>query len=206
MTEKIILGTDSADYHLIPECISLITNVQGMTCEIGLREGGASQIIMQALHDTKQDKTHIAIDPYGNIECAAHDNNLFTRFDYTNEMRDKCMIGIYTIARDLNVNFLFFPLEDTEFFNRYADGVPVYQQHKTINNQYSFVFFDGPHATQPIIKEVLFFNERSVIGTVFLFDDIPYYNHKHIEDQYLFPLGWELVSKTDRKASYKKVK
>jgi hypothetical protein len=196
------LGTDNIDYHLLTEGIGLISNVAGMTCEIGLREGGGSQFIMDAINNTKQQRTHIAIDPYGNIIAEAKDNE-FRRFDWDNNMRNICLSNMYQLASELNINFLFFQLEDTEFFNRYADGVPIYNEVKSIENLYAFVFFDGPHGTQAVIKEFEFFNARANSGAVFVFDDISYYDFALIEKQYL-GTNWELVNKTTTKASYKK--
>ena len=197
------LGVDNVDYHIVIEGVKMVADVPGMTCEIGIREGGSSQYIMETLRETGQTKTHVAIDPFGNIICEARDGD-FGRFDYTNIMRNRCLIGLYQLSIDLNINLVFFQLEDTEFFNRFADGVPLYNEHKFMANIYSFVFFDGPHGTDAIIKEFNFFNERAPSGAVFVFDDITFYNFSKIEQEHLIPSGWELVSKTSAKASYKK--
>lgn len=195
------LSTDSSDYHLISEAVKAVKNVDGLTCEIGLRAGGGSEYILRALKVTDQNKTHIAIDPYGNIEYESHEG-LVERLDYTNTMRDTCMIDMYTLARALNINFLFFPLEDTEFFKRYADGVPVYQEYKTIESSYAFVHFDGPHAHEPLVTEFKFFDARAPKGAHFVFDDVRFYDHEKFEQEYIFPAGWDLVRKTFVKASY----
>ena len=197
------LGVDNIDYHLIEEGVGLVASVPGMTCEVGLREGGGSQYIMEALQKTGQNKIHIAIDPYGNIECEAR-NNSFSRFDYTNTMRNRCLSEMYKISTELNIDFLFFQLEDTEFFKRYGDGIPVYNEKKSIQNTYSFVFFDGPHGTNAIINEFNFFNERASAGAVFVFDDITFYDFSSIEQNNLVPTGWKLITKTTAKASYRK--
>ena len=200
-----MLTADSGDYHLITNAVSKVKDINGLTCEIGLRGGGGSYYVMEALSSTNQNKTHIAIDPYGNIEYESHENRK-VRLDYTNAMRDQCMIDIYTAAKFLNVNFLFFPLEDTEFFKRYKDGVPVYQEFKTLMNKYSFVHFDGPHAIKPLIKEFNFFHSRMDKGATIVFDDVSsYYDHDLLEQKYILPAGWELLDKTTKKASYAKV-
>jgi hypothetical protein len=64
------------------------------------------------------------------------------------------------ICQGKKVNFQFFNLEDTEFFERYAEGVPVYNQVKTIWKTYSFVHFDGPHAFDSLMTEIDFFYKR----------------------------------------------
>jgi isopropylmalate/homocitrate/citramalate synthase len=34
--------------------------------------------------------------------------------------------------------------KDTEFFKRYCDGIPIYDEYKRIVNKYAMVFLDGP--------------------------------------------------------------
>jgi hypothetical protein len=156
---------------------------------------------MDALVNPGQSKVHIAIDPYGNIEYE-HKEKDFVRLNYTNEMRDECLADLYNYARHIKQSFLFFNLEDTEFFNLYRDGVPVYNQFKAIENKYSFVHFDGPHAIEPLMIEICFFLDRANKGTCWVFDDIEgYYDHDKIE-QTLFKYGFKLIEKTKRKALY----
>lgn len=200
-----MLLSDNPDIKLIGESVDLIIGVPGLTCEIGLRAGGGSHYIMDGLRKTNQEKTHIAIDPFGNILYEAHDN-VYGRLGYNNVMRNECLSSLYKISTDLRIDFLFFQLEDTEFFKRYYDGIPVYKNdEKTIENTYSLVYFDGPHALKSVLAEFLFFNERASKGAVFLFDDTGHYDHATLEKDYLFKMGWELISKTTTKANYRKV-
>lgn len=200
-----MLECDNVDNQLISESVKLIADVKGLTCEIGLRAGGGSHLIMKTLKETGQDKTHIAIDPFGNILYEAHDN-VYGRLGYNNVMRNKCLTKLYQISTELKSDFLFFQLEDTEFFKRYSDGIPVYKcDEKTIENTYSFVYFDGPHALKSVLAEFLFFNERVANGAIFLFDDITHYDHALLENDYLFKNNWQLINKTTTKANYKKV-
>ncbi len=215
------LPADNGDYHVVIDGVKLVANVPGITCEVGVRAGGGSQYIMETLAETNQKKTHIGIDPYGNIPTEGR-NNGFTRYDYTNKMRNDCMIELYQLSTELSINFLFFALEDTEFFKRYGDGVPVYQNtgkggccthgsqncvkcgEKSIETQYSFVFLDGPHATTALIEEFHFFKNRTASGAVIAFDDINFYDIGLIERDHIFNSGWELITKTKIKASYRK--
>lgn len=194
------LPTDSLNYEVITAGVERAAPIAGMTCEIGLRRGGGSKYIIDALADQDQKKVHIAIDPYGNIEYADTDDHI-TRFDYTNEMRDDCLANIHLYCRQKKVDFLFFCMEDTEFFKRFADGVPVYDQHKRLETAYSFVHFDGPHAVKELTHEIAFFNERTPQGAVFVFDDVAQYDHQQIHT-YLKTLGWEVFKTTPRKWAY----
>jgi hypothetical protein len=198
---NIDLPGDSGDYHLLTKGIELSAHVPGMTCEIGLRRGGGTKHIIDALAIHAPHKAHIAIDPYGHIEYENKEGS-FVRLDYTNEMRDECLGNLYPFAKEKKINFQFHNLEDTEFFKRYADGVPVYNHVKEVINSYSFVHFDGPHAAAPLMTEMGFFLFRTAPGSCWVFDDVTgYYDHDQIE-QWLFIQNFKLIEKTWHKALY----
>lgn len=199
------LPGDSYDYDVITRAIKAIpNNKEGMSCEIGLREGAGTGFIMDALSKGSFPyKVHVAIDPYGNIIYARKDG-VDRRMNYTNEMRDKNIGSIYSYAMKVGVNFIFINLEDTEFFNRYDDGIPVYSDHKHLLSEYIFVFFDGPHQYELVLEEFIWFNERMTKGATIVFDDVNDYDHNKLED-FIKSSGWKLLEKTNRKASYQKI-
>jgi hypothetical protein len=198
----ISLPADSGCYDVITRAVEKCKDIPGLTCEIGLRCGGGTKVIVDALVASGSDKIHIAIDPYGNIEYA-HKDDCIARCDYTNAMRDEYVPNVYSYCKEQGVNFYFFNMEDTEFFKRYADGIPVYNQFKSIHNLYSFVHFDGPHTVTDVIAEIDFFHPRTPLGATFVFDDIAYYNHNEV-DSYLENLGWWIYETSDCKYSYVK--
>ena len=74
-------------------------------------------------------------------------------------------------------------------------------------DKYAFVFFDGPHDNKSLDIECKFFAERAAVGAVYVFDDIWKYDHdKIVENDWLFPAGFEVLEKKTIKASYRKVK
>lgn len=193
---------DSKDYYILVDAAFRCRNLPGLSCEIGLRGGGGSGYIMKAFAVSDQGfRTHIAIDPFGNIEYESHDG-VMERLDYNNAMRSLTMQALYKLAYNLNMNFLFFPLEDTEFFKRFKDGVPIYEEFKRLENQYCLVHFDGPHARKILEKEVKFFVERAVPKAVFVFDDVQYYDHASLHSEVLAPNNLRLHLYTGIKASY----
>ena len=199
-----MLETDSLEYETLTEAVTMIQDVPGFTCEIGIRRGGGSEIIMRQLdHTNQKNRIHIGIDPYGNIDYETA-QDVFYRYGYSNPMFYEAMVGLYSLASELNQHFLFFPLEDVEFFNRYSLGVPVYRDSKSIENQYALVHFDGPHAFEPVKNEFIFFSTRCQPGSVFVFDDIGNYPHDELENQFLFPQKWRLLRKGNTKALYVK--
>ena len=201
---QIELEQDSLEYNVLRNAALSIKDVDGMTCEIGVRRGGGSKIIIDALIESGNiNRHHICIDPYGNIDYVRTDN-LTGRLDYHNQMRNDCLFNIYAYVRNLPINLHFFVLEDVEFFKRYSDGVPVYHYEKTLLTKYALVHFDGPHSVDLIKQEINFFIDKTNPGSIFVFDDIRDYDHNKIEDL-LFSNGWVLLEKGQHKASYRKV-
>ena len=222
-----IFTTDSSEYEILHNAVLKIKGVDGAIAEIGTRMGGSAKIIIDTLvANDDTDRSMFCIDPFGNIDLEitninasihypgkyqiegdpmSKDNSFKTKFDYTNGMRNYIIPALTYYAYARISNFNFFCLEDYEFFKRYDDGVPVYNEVKSIINKYAFVFFDGPHTNEAVKEELEFFEKRSVIGSVFCFDDVWMMDHDRIVEEYLFERGWEVLEKGKIKASYKKI-
>jgi len=198
------MQTDSIEYDILINAIRRIHNIDGFTCEIGVREGGSSQIILDTLKKTNQNKVHIAIDPFGNIDYQ-HWENRIDKLQYTNKMKNNMLKNLYTYCSLNNMEVLYFPLEDTEFFKRYSDGVPVYNENKYIINTYALVFFDGPHTTNSVKNEFDFFYNKIPNGGIIVFDDINQYPHMENLDNYIKNKGFKMIERGFCKISYIKV-
>lgn len=198
------MNTDSREYHILENAVVKIKDVDGFTCEIGVREGGGTHIIMKTLRRTNQSKIHIAIDPFGNIDYE-HWENKKEKLDYTNYMKNNMLKNLYTYCSETNMECLFFPLEDNEFFAKYKDGVPVYNEYKQVINTYALVFLDGPHTTALVKNEFDFFNHKIPVGGVIIFDDIDQYPHMEKLDGYIQENNFKLLEKGDCKISYIKI-
>jgi hypothetical protein len=193
------------DYHIITNAIKAIpANKDGLTCEIGLRKGGTSSYIMDALSKRDGVKVHVAVDPYGDIIYAEKEGSDL-RLNYTNEMRDKYIGTVYLYAMEKGVNFVFMNMDDEEFFKRYPDGVSFYQEEKYTLGEYIFAHLDGPHQYEPVLNEFLWFNDRMTSGATMVFDDVESYDHIKLEEDHILPRGWKILEKHGRKASYQKL-
>lgn len=177
----------------------------GPSVEIGVRKGDSSYIIMQTLKESGSPRVHIGIDPYGNIDYRDWETCV-RKLDYTNDMRNKAMKNLWQWCTDNDYDFIYMPLEDTEFFKRFEDGVPVYNEVKTIVNEYSLVFYDGPHTTADVLREIEFFSKRTQVGGMWVFDDVQQYPHMEKVHPVILEYGFELVENDQIKASYKKVR
>lgn len=198
------MNTDSREYYILKNAVNQIQHIDGLTCEIGVREGGSTQIILDELLSTKQNKIHIAIDPFGNIDYA-HWENKTEKLDYTNKMKNNMLKNLYSYCADNNMEVIFFPLEDTEFFEKFSNGIPIYNENKSIINSYALVFLDGPHTTKHVKNEFDFFKNKIPIGGMIIFDDIDQYPHMDNLDPYIQSNNFNLVEKGDCKISYMKL-
>lgn len=199
------LPADSRRYDCLYQAAQSIKGIEGITCEIGLRRGGGSETIVQGCLDNDDKRVHIAIDPYGDIPYALGGGH--THFDYTNDMRGSALPRIFEWMHGKGVYFQFYGMEDTEFFRRFADGVPTYQNGvMTLENVYALVHFDGPHAVVPVRQEVEFFGTRSAVGTQWVFDDIETYAHETDVHPLILEFGFELADKADPKWRYVRVR
>ena len=219
-----VFTTDSQEYEILENAVKQIKGVEGAVVEIGTRRGGSAKLIIDTLTANEDtDRSMFCLDPYGNIELECtninmkvHYNAVFedgvdpmskeqtvkARFDYDNNMRNTIIPSLYFCAYRAGLNFSFFCMEDTEFFNRFADGVPVYDQFKRYENNYALVFFDGPHTNEAVKTELEFFEPRTKKGAIFIMDDVWMLEHDKIVEQFLFDRGWKVLEKKNIKASY----
>lgn len=205
MSDRFTLEIDSTDYDVLFRGVLSMTHANGIICEIGTRKGGSLVCIIDALLQ-KQDynRNVLSIDPYGEIAYRTAEGLLSTDPNYlfSNTLRNEAMVGLHHYVLDKPVNLVFMALEDTEFFARFADGVPFYQKNKTVLSKYSLVFFDGPHTTADVLQETLWFIPRTEQGSVFVYDDVTgYYDHNLVET-IIQNEGFVLLEKTAKKASY----
>lgn len=203
-------SVDSREYDILINACKRIDNVPGFTCEIGTYRGGSSyKIMLTRLLAHKENNCelypHISIDPYGNIEYTHWETRTERGRNYTNKIRNSTLKSLYNWCDSTDFPFLFFNMEDTEFFKRFADGVPVYNENKYLINSYALVFFDGPHSTQHIATEIEFFKGRTPVGGCWVFDDIDQYPHMVRIDPVVRNLGFQLLQKGICKISYIRV-
>lgn len=227
LSDEEVFGVDSQEYEILVNAAKNIKGVEGAVVEIGTRRGGSAKMIIDALSEQGDtNRPMFCIDPYGNIDLEitninasihypgkyevegdpmSKDKSFATKFDYTNDMRNRVIPSLYYYAYQRGLNFTFFCLEDHEFFKRYSDGVPVYNEQKNLINQYALVFFDGPHTNEAVDEELRFFLDRSVPGSVFVFDDVWMMDHDRIVEEKIFKLGWKTLERGNIKASYQKI-
>jgi len=157
---------DSSDYELLKKWCETtpIYNPKDRfySLEIGVREGLGSKIIMDSFKERLKGHPymHFGIDPYGNLNYQHYDDSGAYTCDYTDDMYEQ-------MVKDFEEYPMFnmIKMTDTQFMNE--NGHLEY---------FNFVHFDGPHMTKDVITESVWFANRSVKGTRFVFDDFPKYD------------------------------
>jgi len=194
---------DSAEYDILAEAVALAP-AEGIFCEIGLRRGGGIKVILDGVAKRGMAATVLSLDCYGHMPYMVTEDHR-DDFDYHNAMRDETLPGIYEYVRGKRINFVFFNLEDTEFFRRFADGVPIYaNKGKKVVNEYAFVHFDGQHTLGAVLTATRFIlNGRYMAGTSLCYDDIEGYDHQQVE-AILLHNGYETIRKGGKKAAYRR--
>ena len=194
---------DSTEYEILKEACKTLDTDDLFTAEIGVRQGQGSKIILDELIFKKH--WHIGIDPYGDIKYSHYDNDEKIKWNgdptpptYSNSMKKQ-------LIKDLDYpNFTLYQLGDDEFMKRFEDGVPIYRDKKEIKNKYDLVHFDGPHKTVDVLKEAIFFGERSHAGTVFVFDDYPRFDMDTVLKIIVNEYGFMLLKQGKNKISLKR--
>jgi hypothetical protein len=140
------------------------------SCEIGVREGLGSKIIMDNI---KNNYIHVGVDPYGDLVYEHLDNQEDFQWDgleqgvaptYPDSMRDTLLYDMMPYRKQ--GKFTLCNMTDTDFMNE--------SKHK--DSKFAFVFFDGPHTTRAVSTEAVWFANHSAPITRFVFDDWTSYN------------------------------
>jgi len=191
-------------YDAMTKYLLDLKDVSGITCEVGLRRGGGTVHIINSLIENGDKRTHVCIDPYGTIMYS--DIVGVHRTDYTNQMRNQTISDIFKFAYDKEVNLIFFNLEDSEFYKRFSDGVPVYDMEKELTNEYAFVHIDGQHDLESVMIAANFFKDRISLGGILVFDNTNNYDHDKV-DYFLKENGFVFLENvhTCHREFYKKV-
>ena len=163
---------DSKDYNLLTKAAERVAQLETkqplLTAEIGIRRGLGTKIILEYTRPKHSGlHFHIGIDPYGDLNYPHYDNSEASVADYDSKMKAEHIKDF--ADKD---NYQFLNMTDMKFFEKYFNGVVFYDRGKEYHlNTYHLVHFDGPHMTAAVVAETVFFAQRSVVGSVFVFDD-----------------------------------
>ena len=175
-----MIAGDSAEYDLLEKWSKGFDCNGYYSCEIGVREGLGSKIIMD---NVVNNYLHIGIDPYGDLVYQHLDNQKDCQWNglekgvaptYSDNLRDQLLEDFKLYIE--KGKFTLSNITDTLFMT-----YPPNQDKK-----FAFVHFDGPHMTKDVITEAVWFANRSAPKTRFVFDDYPTYDQKVINEILVF--------------------
>ena len=161
---------DSTDYDLL-EKWSKDFDCQGYkTCEIGVREGLGSKIIMDGV---RNNYIHVGVDPYGDLvyqHCDDQADRQWIGFEkgvaptYPDSMRDTLLYDMMPYRKQ--GKFTLCNMTDEDFMN--------ISKHK--ESKFAFVHLDGPHTTKAVSTEAIWFANHSAPNARIVFDDYKNYD------------------------------
>ena len=193
---------DSSEYHLITKHIrKLKIDRATLTCEIGLREGLGSKIIMDAVREHKPNLyKHIAIDPYNNLSYEHYENEGSVVAGYTEEMKQRTISFLY----EKYIEFDFYHMTDDYYFKTMGEGHQFsVNGNLMLFGLYKVVHFDGPHTTEALLNELNFFIPRAETESIFIIDDYPQLR-MGIVDMLLKTYNFREAEKGENKIIYQK--
>lgn len=197
------IQTDGNEYHLLDIACDLVKDVPGLIVELGNYLGGGMLRMMNHFHNNGSQRIFVGIDPYGAIPYA-NVNGVNHCYAYSNRTKSAFLSQIYKVCHERNTNFIFFNITDNQFFNRFPDGIPVYEEQEVIHSAYALVVIDGPHEYNAVFNEFNFFKSRMNTNGIIVFDDICDYDHKTLHEIILAE-GFDVVNYSTYKAVYKKL-
>jgi hypothetical protein len=103
---------DSSEYELLERWTKGFDCQGYKSCEIGVREGLGSKIIMD---NVINNYIHVGVDPYANLKYQHYDNGPTYTADYTDSMRDT-MLNDFKEYRNAG-KFTLCNMTDTKFMN-----------------------------------------------------------------------------------------
>lgn len=157
--------------------------VRGAYAQIGLGTGDSAHTILQS---TPLDKKLIIVDPYGSIgyRMMSEDELGYpsTKESRDNNVQIEVLAGLYDYARESQRHFLFYPMEDIEFYQRFQTGIFYYNEGEQIRtNEYGFVYFNAENCIGNLIEGIRFMDERTPKNGVWVFNNINDYNTRQQE-------------------------
>jgi hypothetical protein len=178
---------DSVEYDLLAKWSNFDCDGHH-SCEIGVRNGMGSKIIMDNI---KNNYLHVGVDPYANLNYQHYDSTGAYQCDYTDEMRD-------TMLNDLK------PYRNAGKFHLANMTDTLFMCHPDYNEKkYAFVHFDGPHMTRDVLTESVWFANRAAGSCRFVFDDYPKYDMQLVSNC-LKPFGFRPMQQGNNKICLEK--
>lgn len=192
------------DKELFEECVKNLKNKNGVSIEVGVHQGGASKLIIEAYkkHHPTLKHFHIGLDPFGGVPYVDNES-MYQKKQFDPRYNDQRRWMLQkTIVEQEDKNFIFLLLESSEYFKRFPDGYPILiDSQKYILGTYDLVHIDAMHAVEFIINEINFFKNRMIPKGFIILDDWDCFDIDFI-DKYMYYIGFKKYKKGKKKMVY----
>lgn len=174
--------------------------VRGAYAQLGLGTGDSAHTILQS---TPLDKKLVIVDPYGSLgyRMMSEDELGYPSSEIArdNNVQIEILAGLYKRAVESQKHFLFYPMMDEEFYQRFQTGIFYYDEGEKIKfNEYGFVYFNAENCIGNLIEGIRFMDERTPKDGVWVFNNINDYNTRQQE------LLDELMEETNMDAQWER--
>ena len=189
-----MIESDSGESELLEKWAKDFDCQGYYSCEIGVRKGGSSKIIMD---NVKNNFLHVGVDPYGDRKYEHFDKGSGIRHNsgvsptYPDTMRDEMLKDFKWYLN--SGKYRFHNMTDTDFMH--------HQQYK--ESKFAFVMLDGPHTTNDVLTEAVWFANKSAPNARIIFDDWITYNMLLITDALKY-FGFQTIESGNNKLMMEK--
>lgn len=139
--------------------------------EIGTRAGGTALLALNAILDSKISRQFITVDPYGNKPYFAG-KETFGGI-YGEDYYQVAMKEISTYCFNNKLYHTHFKIESSDFIKIF-EQVKFWYEGRLLNTKFGYVFLDGEHTEEAIVKELEWFLPRMYNGGLIVIDDVSY--------------------------------
>jgi len=141
--------------------------------EIGTATGNSAKWILNGINESEIKRWFFTVDPYGDKPyktSAGISNNM----DYGEKSYRRAMLELNKYTYENELLYCHWRMLDSDFMKIFPEIEFWHKGGKIKNPQFGFIFLDGEHIPDVILKEFEWFYERMPSGGMIAIDDINY--------------------------------
>ena len=181
--------------------LSLKLPSDAMFLEVGTREGHSAIITLDAIKESHRKRWFFTIDPHGHRPYRADDTGGFVQLDYGEQMYRNAMLSLHNFAFKHDLNYCHYRMTSDNFI-QYAENIEFWQNGQPQPWKFGYVYLDGEHNPEPVLRELNWYKQRLVPGGVIVIDDATSLCWKDKESAETY-CGVKFFKEADHKLFYK---
>jgi len=150
--------------------------------EIGTSKGISALRILKGIKESGIQRWFFTIDPYGDKPYRQGEETLYETI-YGEETFRKTMFELNKYAYQNNLLYCHWRMLDSDFMRYFPEMEFWHKSQKIKNAQFGFVYLDGEHTKEIVLKEFEWFYSRMPKGGIIIIDDVRFLGMENgIED------------------------